>query len=161
MSFLDRSGLGGAASKHVMGCFHRLGHNKLDSHPHQNRMGQLPTLVQCMQHTSPTYISDVEAFGPDHVEETMGYEYTMEGMSALMEALLDMRDLKRHCTAISNDICVLLSEVGRSTPHAAIKYGYETNQPPIPKRKKGTYMSAAIPILETTFSSLGGVSKLF
>ena len=48
--------------------------------------------VQCML-TSPvtcvknTLISDVEAIGHDHVEETMGYEHTVEGMSTLLEAM--------------------------------------------------------------------------
>ena len=27
------------------------------------------------------FLSDMEAFGHDHVEETMGYEHTVEGMS--------------------------------------------------------------------------------
>ena len=51
------------------------------------------TPVQCMQNTSPvtcmknTFISDVEAIGHDHAEETMGYEHTVEGMSILLEAM--------------------------------------------------------------------------
>ena len=40
----------------------------------------VPFPVTCEKH-----ISDVEAIGHDHVEETMGYEH--EGMSALIDAM--------------------------------------------------------------------------
>ena len=33
------------------------------------------------------YVSDMEAIGYDHVEETVGYEHTVEVMSALLEAM--------------------------------------------------------------------------
>ena len=53
------------------------------------------TSVQCMLllTASPVtcvknaLISDVEAIGHDHVEETMGYVLTVEGMSTLLEAM--------------------------------------------------------------------------
>ena len=51
------------------------------------------TSVQCMLNTSPvtcvknTLISDMEAVGHDHVEETMRYEHTVEGMSTLLEGM--------------------------------------------------------------------------
>ena len=53
------------------------------------------TSVQCMLllTTSPvtcvrnTLLSDVEAIGHDHAEETMGYEHTVEGRSILLEAM--------------------------------------------------------------------------
>ena len=34
--------------------------------------------VTCMHEK---HISDMESFGHDHLEETMGYEHTVEGMS--------------------------------------------------------------------------------
>ena len=60
----------------------RRGHSKLDSHSHPNHMGATiaytTTPIHYMQHTSPVtcekHISDVEAIGHDHVDETMGYK---------------------------------------------------------------------------------------
>ena len=46
-------------------------------------------LHHCTYNTQFSYmrekhISVIEAYGHDHVEETMGYEHTVEGMSALL-----------------------------------------------------------------------------
>ena len=42
------------------------------------------------------YISDVEAFGYDHVEETMGYEHTVEVMRALLDVMRHEKPEKTH-----------------------------------------------------------------
>ena len=42
------------------------------------------------------HISDVEAIGHDHVEETKGYEHTVKVMSAIMEPMRHERPEKTH-----------------------------------------------------------------